>query len=69
MADAVDHDVVELHAMRAFEIVVGLRGLLQPFHANRGWREVVVAAGLDDVVAGRDLVAVQGRLHCRFLHA
>src|SRR5581483_3410181 len=65
MAHAVDHHVVELDAVRTAQIVSGLCRFLQPFQADRLRREILVAAGFDDVVAAGDLMAVQHCLHDR----
>src|SRR5712691_4856394 len=63
VADALDHDIVELDAVRAGTIRLRLLGLLEPVHAYRGAREVLVAATLDDVVALGDHLAVNDCLH------
>src|SRR5579863_2842873 len=51
MPHAVDDHVIELHAVRAFEIGRGLLGLLKPVHAHRHAREILISANLDDIVA------------------
>src|SRR5262245_58673629 len=57
-----DH-VVELDAVRALLVVVGLGRLLEPVEAHRGAGEIVVAAALDDVGALGDGAAVHGGFH------
>src|SRR5690242_4091355 len=51
IAVAADDHVVELHAVRAGFVGVGLLGLLQPVEARGAGREIDVAAIFDDVVA------------------
>jgi len=59
VAVAVDHHVVELDTVRAFEVARRPRRLLQPFRAHRLAREILIAVDLDDVVAVGDHVALQ----------
>jgi len=40
---AVDDNVVELDAMRAFEVLCGARGFLEQIETRIGKREVVIA--------------------------
>src|SRR5580658_6645432 len=40
---AADDDVVELHAVRTFQVIRGFSGLFQPIQAHRGGRKVLVA--------------------------
>src|SRR5215471_20964535 len=63
VAHAVDHHVVELDAVRAFQVLCGLRNLLEPLHPYRRRRKIEVAAVFDDVVALGDQLAVQGGFH------
>src|SRR5229473_2732738 len=63
VAGSVDHDIVELDAVRAFMIGRGLLSLLQPLRAHRGAREISVALALDDVVALGDDMVFQHCLH------
>src|SRR5205823_5350855 len=66
---AVDHDVVELDAVRAGAVGFGLRRLVEPFHVHGGTGEIVVAAGLDDIIAFGDNMAFKDCLHIRALQA
>jgi hypothetical protein len=55
--------------MGAFEVVGGLCGLLQPIHAHRAGRKVLIALAIDDIVAlGNDLT-VDNCLHDRISRA
>src|SRR5437899_2603240 len=63
VAGPVDHDVVELDAVRAFMIRRRLLGLLQPLLAHRGARKILIALALDDVVALGDDTVLQHCLH------
>src|SRR5438093_5080975 len=69
VAHAVDHHVVELDAVRAFEIALRLRRLGEPLHAHGGARKIPVAAVLDDVVALGDHMTVERCLHAAMLQA
>src|SRR6185437_7624944 len=51
MTLAGDHHVVKLHAMRTFEIMGGPGGLLQPVHAHRLARKVLISLAFDDIIA------------------
>src|SRR6266550_8594881 len=63
VALAVDHHVVELHAVRTFEIARRLRRLVEPFQAHRGRREILIPAVLDDVIALGDYLTLERCLH------
>ena len=64
MALPVDHHVIELDAVRAFAVAIGLGGLLEatPSAQHRAG-EVVIPLGLDDVLALGDHVVVQRSFH------
>src|SRR5882762_7695147 len=40
VAHAIDHHVIELHAMRTGTVLLGHRRLLEPFQAHRARREI-----------------------------
>src|SRR6516162_10078636 len=63
MALALDHDVVELHAVRTLEVVSGFVGLFQPIHAHGAAGKILIALAIDDVVALGDNSAFDNRLH------
>ena len=67
MALALHHQVIELYAMRAGAVGLGLGRLLEPLPAHRGGGEIAVAMGFSDVIALGDddlaLGAFQGCLH------
>src|SRR4029077_7496504 len=57
--------VVELDAVRAFEVRRGLRRLLKQLEPHMLLREVGVAAVLDDIVARGDHLAFEDGFHER----
>src|SRR5262245_18677097 len=63
MACAIDHHVVELDAVRTFQVLRGLWNLDQPLHAHRPGRKIDVAVVLDDIAAFGDDLAVEGCFH------
>src|SRR6266850_4133478 len=63
MAFAPDHHVIELHAMRTFEVLRGFFGLFEPLGPHGRTREIIVACRGDNILALRDHVAVENSLH------
>src|SRR5262249_39373196 len=60
-----DHDVVELYAVRAFEVLGCLRGFLQELGMHGRNREIVVSDSRDNIATLRDQLALQNRFHER----
>src|SRR5262245_12587106 len=61
-------DVVELDAVRAFQILRRLRGSLQQIHADRLPWKISIAAHFEGLIAVRDHLAAPNRLHGTLLH-
>jgi len=55
---AADHHVIELHAVRAFEVFWGLRCLFKQLRTHVREREIVVTTHRDGVVALRNRIAL-----------
>src|SRR5215831_12655743 len=65
IAHAVDHHVIELHAMRTGTVLVGDRCLLEPVRAHVFWRKIEITVVLHDVVALGDELALESGFHGR----
>src|SRR5207248_4109305 len=63
VAHAVDHHVIELYAMRAFEVRDRARRFFEPLHAHGGAREISIPAVLDNVLAFRDHTIIDDCFH------
>src|SRR5579883_1073469 len=64
---ALDHDIVELHAVRTLEVLRRLLGLLQPVHAHGLTRKIMITVAGHDIVALGDDPPVNACLHDRLL--
>jgi hypothetical protein len=51
--------------MGAFEVICGFCGLLQPIHAHRALRKILIALAIDDIVALGNHLTVDNCLHDR----
>ena len=63
MPRAFDDDVVELHAVRTGPVIGGFFRLFEPSQAHRRAREVLISLAFHDIVALRNDLAVNRRLH------